>query len=1245
MRVFIASSNELKEERIKLKDLLTGESFDPVNWENIDHSIDKKRFQDRINEEHLISSDIVIFIVKSKFGKYTAEEFEIAYKNLGKTIKKIYVYFIRDKDKKENDEELSKVNNFKDFLENEEGKLYIDIEDYAMLENHFLKQIKHIRNSSQTNKKIENRKDLYLSIPNLPNEYLPRDENLKEMKDIILNEAASKVAITGESKKLGIHGMGGIGKSIFAIALAHDEAIREFFKDGIYFIKFGQNPDNEELQKDLMRYFYEDTSSVDKIELKKVLAFKKILLIIDDVWDRKPLEEFDILNNDSKLIITTRKKDLVEDISAKNYAIDILSPKQSLELLKNKVGVIDENLVDLAEKILKRCGYLPLAISMIGALLKGKNKFWWDDILNRLKNSKLEKIKYKNPENEQHQNLYNVIQLSVNYLEDDYADRYLELCIFNDEEKIRLETLQVYFKDEYFETIDILISASLLFEQEDKKGRIHYFLHDLQNDFINSKKKNEKYKYQKLMNNYQEIFSDRWYDISLNDTYFYNKYLDICKILDDELLAKNISQSILYGQSNLGLVLLKRIINLLKLNNKDIACRLLNLNKNSDTLVWILRNLSIQDKNAKGFAKEYLGQEKSNLHANLTLGCLNILGKQDEDVKKFVKEYLNQEKNNLDAHITIRCLNTLGKQDEDVKQFAKEYLNQMNNSLDTTLILGCLNILSKQDEDVKRFAKEYLNQMNDSLDATLTVGCINILSKQDEDVKRFAKEYLNQMNDSLDATLTIKCLNILSKQDKNLKIFAKEYLSQKKDNLDANLTIKCLNILGKQDEDVKKFVKEYLNQEKNSLDTYLTSMCLNILDKQDEDVKKFAKKYLNQEKNSLDATLTITCLKILDKQDENLKKFAKEYLSQKKDSLDVNLTAKCLNILGKEDENAKRFAKMYLNKKNGSLKVTLIREALHILDKQDEDVKKFAKEYLNQEKNNLDITLTTECLIILGKQDEDVKKFAKEYLNQENNNLNAYLTTRCLNMLSIQDKDVRKFAKEYLNQEKDSLDGNLTLECFNILGNQDENAKKFAKEYLAQEKDSLDTHITRRCLNLFSKQDEDIKKFIKEYLAQEKDSLDISLTTECLIILGKQDEDVKKFAKEYLAQEKDILDVNITIKCLNILQTGAKNFIEEYFSFEFNNINEQIIKVCFIYIELNNKDAMNYAKKYIEVNDKKSFAYNACFYFLENANEKEKKYDDYRKNINQKEKKHHDFRKNVNQIEKKHHNFSKNKKI
>ena len=157
-RVFIASSSDLEDERQKLKTLLYDEGFEPKLWEDFDHSIKKEKFQTWINETHLITSDVVIFMVKSRLGEFTFEEFQVAYESLGKTIDRMYVYILDTSSNELSREESDKRYDLKEFLE-KEGKLYKDITDYTKLENHFLKQIKHINstdkiiNSLSSNKK------------------------------------------------------------------------------------------------------------------------------------------------------------------------------------------------------------------------------------------------------------------------------------------------------------------------------------------------------------------------------------------------------------------------------------------------------------------------------------------------------------------------------------------------------------------------------------------------------------------------------------------------------------------------------------------------------------------------------------------------------------------------------------------------------------------------------------------------------------------------------------------------------------------------------------------------------------------------------------------------------------------------------------------------------------------------------------------------------------------------------------
>ena len=69
-------------------------------------------------------------------------------------------------------------------------------------------------------------------VPELPPHYLPREADLVGLKRKLLNGDES-VAITGQGQALGVQGMGGIGKTVLAAALAHDSEVRQAFPDGI----------------------------------------------------------------------------------------------------------------------------------------------------------------------------------------------------------------------------------------------------------------------------------------------------------------------------------------------------------------------------------------------------------------------------------------------------------------------------------------------------------------------------------------------------------------------------------------------------------------------------------------------------------------------------------------------------------------------------------------------------------------------------------------------------------------------------------------------------------------------------------------------------------------------------------------------------------------------------------------------------------------------------------------------------
>ena len=78
-------------------------------------------------------------------------------------------------------------------------------------------------------------------VPALPPAFVARDELASLRAALIGNRHA--VGITGDRRALGLHGQGGIGKSVLAVAVARDDEVRRCFPGGIFWVTLGETPD------------------------------------------------------------------------------------------------------------------------------------------------------------------------------------------------------------------------------------------------------------------------------------------------------------------------------------------------------------------------------------------------------------------------------------------------------------------------------------------------------------------------------------------------------------------------------------------------------------------------------------------------------------------------------------------------------------------------------------------------------------------------------------------------------------------------------------------------------------------------------------------------------------------------------------------------------------------------------------------------------------------------------------------
>lgn len=195
--------------------------------------------------------------------------------------------------------------------------------------------------------------------------YISRPEELARLKQCLLGSTVPALGITGTTQSVGVHGMGGIGKTVLAIALVNEEEVRRHFTDGVYWMTFGQNAALETLQAELLRALTGRLDAMASVEqgrarLAEVLADKACLLVLDDVWKAEAGRAFAALGPHGRMLLTTRDAALLTALGAEEASLEVMQPQAALALLAEWSGQPRASLPKEAEWLAEACGYLPL---------------------------------------------------------------------------------------------------------------------------------------------------------------------------------------------------------------------------------------------------------------------------------------------------------------------------------------------------------------------------------------------------------------------------------------------------------------------------------------------------------------------------------------------------------------------------------------------------------------------------------------------------------------------------------------------------------------------------------------------------------------------------------------------------------------------------------------------------------------------------------------------------------------------
>jgi WD40 repeat protein len=202
----------------------------------------------------------------------------------------------------------------------------------------------------------------------LADDFVERPAELDALISALLDETRDEpVAITAALK-----GAGGYGKTTLARALCHDEAVLDAFHDGVLWVTLGERPgDPMGRVQDLIEVLIGQRAGFQTLEaattrLAELLADRRILIVVDDVWQAGDLQPFLRGGPSCARLITTRNSDTLP-AGAARIPVDAMQETEAVRLLRYR---LPEGENQAFERLAARLGEWPLLLKLVNGALR-----------------------------------------------------------------------------------------------------------------------------------------------------------------------------------------------------------------------------------------------------------------------------------------------------------------------------------------------------------------------------------------------------------------------------------------------------------------------------------------------------------------------------------------------------------------------------------------------------------------------------------------------------------------------------------------------------------------------------------------------------------------------------------------------------------------------------------------------------------------------------------------------------------
>ena len=268
-------------------------------------------------------------------------------------------------------------------------------------------------------------------VPDPPPGYVARDELAALIAAVTSTTGSGAVGVTGTvtgtATAVGVHGQGGIGKTVLAAALARDTDIRARFPDGVHWITVGERADILGVQLGLLTRLgvtgpMPRTPHEAHARLTDILADRRVLLVVDDIWSDAAAAAFHVTGPHGRTLYTTRDPQILTTVRARPHRVDVLSPAAARALAAAVLDLDPDQIPVAAQAAFAEVGQIALAVALLAATVRGGGS--WDHVAAALRRDT--DIYGDHP----YANTFKAMQIAVTHLPPDLTPALLSLAVF-----------------------------------------------------------------------------------------------------------------------------------------------------------------------------------------------------------------------------------------------------------------------------------------------------------------------------------------------------------------------------------------------------------------------------------------------------------------------------------------------------------------------------------------------------------------------------------------------------------------------------------------------------------------------------------------------------------------------------------------------------------------------------------------------------------------------------------------------